>query len=226
MNCANTDYGCIVKYFVAFGAKIIDFRIRILFSKTHQKKPERTDNMKIKLISTASLIVLFCALNSSVSEGQKNSRAELDKPKASLTQRIGHTDHSKAFAGKQVHKGAGTLYMQTLLGRDAITGLNFMHKGPLMPKSSIGHHFHLDSDEMFLILDGDCEFTVNGRTSLLSGPAGVPCRSGNSHAVYNPSDQPVEWVNFNVRCSNAATGGFAPRGTYNFSANPVALFDL
>lgn len=182
--------------------------------------------MKIKLLLTALLIALFCASNPSISENQKNGGAGLDKPKIPLAQRIGHTDHSKAFAGKQVHKGTGTLYMQTLLDRDAISGLNFIHKGPLMPKSSIGHHFHFGSDEMFIILDGDCEFTVNGHTSLLPGPAGVPCRSENSHAVYNPSDQPVEWVNFNVRCSNAAPGGFAPRGTYNFSADPVALLDL
>jgi mannose-6-phosphate isomerase-like protein (cupin superfamily) len=206
--------------------KINDFEIGVPFAKPHEQKPGRANNMKAKLIPIALLIVLSCALISAVSEAQKNGVAGQDKPKAPLSQRIGHTDHSKAFAGKNVHDGAGTLYMQTLLGRDAIAGLNFMHKGPLMPKSSIGHHFHLDSDEMFLILDGDCEYTVNGHTSLLPGPVGVPCKSGNSHAVYNPSDKPVEWVNFNVRCSNAASGGFAPRGVYNFSADPVALFNL
>ncbi len=182
--------------------------------------------MKAHFGIAALLFVLFCTLKTSVSEDQINSAAGQDKPKVHLSQRIGHTDHSKAFAGKLVHQGAGTLYMQTLLGRDAIAGLNFMHKGPLMPKSSIGHHFHLDSDEMFLILDGDCEYTVNGHTSVLPGPAGVPCKSGNSHAVYNPSDKPVEWVNFNVRCPNAASGGFAPKGTYSFSADPLTLFNL
>jgi len=115
-----------------------------------------------------------------------------------LSGRIGHSDQAKAFAGKNVHQGTGTLFMQTLLGRGAVTGLNFMHHGPLMPKSSIGHHFHTNSDEMFLILDGDCEFTVNGRTAVVTGPVGVPCKSGNSHAVYNPSNKPVDWVNFNV----------------------------
>ncbi len=203
----------------------------ILRSELHEpnrmrQKPGRAKIMKPTLILIALLLVLSCTLNFSVSDDQKSSMAGQDKSKAPLSQRIGHTDHSKAFAGKRVHEGAGTLYMQTLLGRDAIAGLNFMHKGPLMPKSSIGHHFHLDSDEMFLILDGDCEFTVNGHTSLLPGPMGVPCRSGNSHAVYNSSDKPVEWVNFNVRCLNAGSGGFAPKGTYNFSADPIALFNL
>ena len=137
--------------------------------------------------------------------------------------------------GKNVHQGTGTLYMQTLLGRGAISGLNFMHHGPLMPKSSIGHHFHTNSDEMFLILDGDCEFTVNGQTAVIKGPVGVPCKSGNSHAVYNPSDKPVDWVNFNVAITDPAQltgtgpasqgGAFPRRGAYNYSADPTGLFE-
>ncbi len=152
-----------------------------------------------------------------------------------LSGRIGHSDQAKAFAGKNVHQGTGTLFMQTLLGRGAVTGLNFMHHGPLMPKSSIGHHFHTNSDEMFLILDGDCEFTVNGRTAVVTGPVGVPCKSGNSHAVYNPSNKPVDWVNFNVAVmtpgeaagygSPAGAGGMPRRGGYNYSADPTGLFE-
>ncbi|MCX6262304.1 MAG: cupin domain-containing protein [Bacteroidia bacterium] len=182
-------------------------------------------------ISTVVLIWILSSLNVSGQTGDSGQ----EKPKIiPLAQRIGHTDKSKAFAGKNVHQGTGTLYMQTLLGRGAITGLNFMHHGPLMPKSSIGHHFHNGSDEMFLILDGDCEFTVNGHTSLLPGPVGVPCRSGSSHAVYNPSDKPVDWVNFNVAVTNpsagtgpvAGGGGLQRRGSYNYSADPTALFEV
>ena len=86
-----------------------------------------------------------------------------------LINRIGHTDPAKAMPGKNVHQGTGTLGMQTLLGRGAVKNLAFMHHGPLGPKSSIGHHFHTNSDEMFLILDGDCQFTVNGQTALIKG---------------------------------------------------------
>lgn len=184
-------------------------------------------------ITTALSIWIFSSL---INAGGQTGDTGKEKPKQiSLAERIGHTDQSKAFAGKNVHQGAGTLYMQTLLGRGAVTGLNFIHHGPLMPKSSIGHHFHTNSDEMFLILDGDCEFTVNGRTALIKGPVGVPCKSGNSHAVYNPSNKPVDWVNFNVAVMNPAEtagyvpssqgGGFPRRSTYNYSADPTGLFE-
>lgn len=166
--------------------------------------------------------------------GQPGSQGQGQKV-VPLADRIGHTDPSRGMQGKNVHQGTGTLVMQTLLGRGAITGLSFMHHGPLGPKSSIGNHFHTNSDEMFLILDGDCEFTVNGQTALIEGPVGVPCKSGNSHAVYNPSDKPVDWVNFNVAVINPAeaagyggTGGgrgMPRRGAFNYSADPTGLFE-
>ena len=197
--------------------------------------------LKLKKLKNAltipiSAVVLILILSSLITVIGQDGNSGQEKPKAiPLAERIGHTDQTKAFASKNVHQGTGTLYIQTLLGRGAITGLNFMHHGPLMPKSSIGHHFHTNSDEMFLILDGDCEFTVNGQTALVKGPVGVPCKSGNSHAVYNPTSKPVDWVNFNVAVVNPAEaagygpaaggGGFQRRGAYNYSADPTGLFE-
>ncbi len=178
-------------------------------------------NTKFAMLVSGVLIVLSCALNSFTTD---YGTANQEKPKLPIAQRIGHLDQSKAIEGKLVHQGAGTLYMQTILGRGAIYGLNFMHIGPLMPKSSIGSHFHNSTDEMFLILDADCEFTVNGKTASLKGPVGVPCRIGDSHAVYNPSDKPAMWVNFQVGDPKAVGG---PRGGgYNYTADPNGSFDL
>jgi mannose-6-phosphate isomerase-like protein (cupin superfamily) len=51
---------------------------------------------------------------------------------------------------------------------------------------------------MFVILDGEAQFTIDGRTSVLKGPAGAPCRLGHSHAIYNATEKPVQWMNINV----------------------------
>ncbi|HLN20531.1 MAG TPA: cupin domain-containing protein [Bacteroidales bacterium] len=154
-----------------------------------------------------------------------------EKPRVPLADRIGHSDQNKAMVGKNVHQGTGTLYMQTLLGRGAVKNLNFMHKGPLMPKSSIGHHFHNNADEMFLILDADCQFTINGQTALMPGPMGVPCKAGNAHAVYNPTDKPAMWVNFQVGIPdpNAPVMQGPPAGvrsSYNYTADPSGLYEM
>ena len=51
---------------------------------------------------------------------------------------------------------------------------------------------------MYVILDGEAQFTIDGRTSLLKAPVGAPCRLGHSHALYNPTDKPVQFLNVNV----------------------------
>jgi mannose-6-phosphate isomerase-like protein (cupin superfamily) len=80
--------------------------------------------------------------------------------------------------------------------------------GVIPPKSGIGHHFHNQCEEMFIIFDGEAQFTIDGRTSLIKGPAGAPCRIGHSHAVYNPTDKPVQWMNINVAAVKGAYDAF------------------
>jgi mannose-6-phosphate isomerase-like protein (cupin superfamily) len=124
-----------------------------------------------------------------------------------LAQRIVHTDPSKYRPSKAVHDGAGQLdYMALFDAHSLDTNLFFLHRGVIQPKSGIGAHFHNQCEEMFVILDGEAQFTIDGRTSVLKGPAGAPCRMGHSHAIYNATDKPVQWMNINVS---------AMKGTYD-----------
>ena len=124
-----------------------------------------------------------------------------------LVQRIAHTDPTKYRPAKAVHNGAGQLDFMGLFDSHSLdTNLFFLHRGVIPPKSGIGAHFHNQCEEMFVIFDGEAQFTIDGRTSVLKGPAGAPCRMGHSHAIYNPSDKPVQWMNINVS---------ALKGTYD-----------
>src|SRR5271169_5050537 len=69
---------------------------------------------------------------------------------------------------------------------------------PGVKRSGVGHHFHNNCEEMFVIFGDEAQFTIDGRTSLVKGPAGAPCRMGHSHAIYNPTSKPVEFMNINV----------------------------
>src|SRR3982750_5025391 len=121
-----------------------------------------------------------------------------------LAQRIVHTDPAKFRPSKAVHGGAGQLnYMALFDAHSLDTNLFFLHRGVIQPKSGIGAHFHNQCEEMFVILDGEAQFTIDGRTSLLKGPAGAPTRMGHSHAIYNPTDKPVQWMNINVGITKA-----------------------
>ena len=116
-----------------------------------------------------------------------------------LEKRIMHNDPSKYRKAKSVHAGAGELHYMGMFDAGSLnTNLIFLHRGVIPPKGGIGHHFHNHMEEMFVILDNEAQFTINGRTSTLQGPAGAPCRMGSSHAIYNPTDKPTEWMNIAV----------------------------
>ncbi|HEV2274211.1 MAG TPA: cupin domain-containing protein [Acidobacteriaceae bacterium] len=123
-----------------------------------------------------------------------------------LAQRIAHTDPAKYHYMPSVHNGAGPMsYMQLFDIRGGSeakfelgTNLFFLHRGVLPPGGGIGAHFHNQCEEMFVILDGEAQYTIDGRTSLLEGPAGAPVRLGHSHAIVNASNKPVQWMNINV----------------------------
>ena len=116
-----------------------------------------------------------------------------------LAARIVHTDPSKFRHSPSVHGGAGALDFTALFDAHAVEpNLQFLHRGVIQPKSGIGAHFHNQCEEMFVILDGEAQFTIDGRTSVLKGPAGAPCRLGHSHGIYNATDKPVQWMNINV----------------------------
>src|SRR3954470_14444542 len=116
-----------------------------------------------------------------------------------LADRIAHTDPARYRSSPAVHGGPGKLDFFALFNADAIdANLQFLHRGVIQPHSGIGQHFHNQCEEMFVILDGEAQFTVDGRTSTLKGPAGVPDRQGHAHAIYNATDRPVQWLNINV----------------------------
>jgi len=116
-----------------------------------------------------------------------------------VTRRIVHTDPAAYRPSPAVHGGAGTMSFTALLNRGAVTPeFNFLHRGEIPPGAGIGHHFHNTVEEMFVILDGEAQFTIDGRTATVKGPAGVICRTGHSHAIYNASSKPLQWVNLNV----------------------------
>jgi mannose-6-phosphate isomerase-like protein (cupin superfamily) len=107
-----------------------------------------------------------------------------------LEARIGHTDPSK-YKHSRSHESAGDMACMLLVPPTAMDiNLNFMHRCQIMPGGGVGHHFHNSTEEMFIVFDGQAEFTIDGRTSVLHGTVGAPVRMGHSHVIYNPSESP------------------------------------
>src|SRR5690242_2223235 len=143
-----------------------------------------------------------------------------------LASRIAHTDPSRYHQSSAVHAGAGHMAFTALFDEHTLdTNLFFLHRGVIEPKSGIGAHFHNQCEEMFVIFDGEAQFTIDGRTSLLKGPAGAPCRMGHSHAIYNAGDKPVEWMNINVSAVKDSYDAFNLNdGRVDAQLDPIPVF--
>ena len=132
--------------------------------------------------------------------------AASSQTRAQLARRIAHTDPSKYQHLPSVHNGSGPMDYMPLFDVknpqsaqfDLGTNLFFLHRGILPPNGGIGAHFHNHCEEMFIILDGESQFTIDSRTSTLKGPAGAPVRLGHSHAISNSSGKTVQWMNINI----------------------------
>src|SRR3954469_24609873 len=126
----------------------------------------------------------------------------LSRTHVPLAERIAHGAGPDYPAHPSVHNGSGPMnYMALFDGRAASAKFNlgvnllFLHRGVLPPGGGIGEHFHNYCEEMFVILDGEAEFSIDSRTSVLKGPAGAVARLGHSHAITNQSAKPVQWMN-------------------------------
>lgn len=144
---------------------------------------------------------------------------------AGLAQRIGHTDPSRMTRSRS-HGSVGDMACMTLMRQNAIPLLNFVHRCQMtVPNGGVGHHFHNQNEEMFVIFDGEAEFTIDGRTSLLKGTVGAPVRMGHSHAIRNTTDKPVEFMNINVATVSTVYDAFNlddPR--LNVPLDPLPVF--
>ena len=126
-----------------------------------------------------------------------------------ISKRVVHNDPSKYRELSAVHAGAGKMGFTQLVGRTELsTNFLYLHTGSINAKSGIGHHFHHTIEEMFVILDGEAEFTINGRSAKIKGPALVPCKMGNSHGIYNSGSTAIRWMNFAVSTTKGRGDAF------------------
>ncbi len=144
----------------------------------------------------------------------------------SVKDRIVHNDPSKYRTLTAVHAGAGQMAFTQLIGRSELaTNFLYLHSGVINAKSGIGHHFHHTIEEMYVLLSGEAEFTINGRTSKIKAPAIVPCKMGDSHAIYNSSNDPVRWLNFAVSKTKSRADNFDLADTRaDATIDPIPVF--
>jgi mannose-6-phosphate isomerase-like protein (cupin superfamily)/heme-degrading monooxygenase HmoA len=126
-----------------------------------------------------------------------------------LSKRVIPNDPAKYRELTGVHAGAGKMKFTGLIGAQTLgTNFLYLHAGEIPDKAGIGQHFHHTIEEMYVILDGEAEFTINGHTSKIKGPAVVPCKMGDSHGMLNTSGKTLKWLNFAVSTTKGRGDNF------------------
>jgi mannose-6-phosphate isomerase-like protein (cupin superfamily)/heme-degrading monooxygenase HmoA len=140
--------------------------------------------------------------------------------------RVIPNDPTKYRELSAVHAGAGKMGFTQLVGRTELaTNFLYLHAGVIEAKSGIGHHFHHNIEEMYVLLNGEAEFTINGRSSKIKAPAIVPCKMGDSHAIYNASNERVRWLNFAVSLNKGRADNFDLADTrVGATIDPIPVF--
>jgi mannose-6-phosphate isomerase-like protein (cupin superfamily) len=155
-------------------------------------------NKRIGMLTQARLAGvaagLMCLVASTVAQ-----QPQAPQQQQGLAGRIAHANPAAYRAQRGVHAGAGSMSFAGLLNARAVTPeFNFLHRGEIPPGAGIGHHFHNVAEEMFVILNGEAQFTIDGRTAVVKGPAAVVCPAGHSHAILNTSSETLQWMNIQV----------------------------
>lgn len=95
------------------------------------------------------------------------------------------------------HDGVGTIFVRQLLGieprlpgvpgfpEDFDSCLRFLHETTLPPGTSIGLHEHEGNEEIYFVVEGKGEMTVDGETAVMEPGDVCLTKSGSSHTFRN-----------------------------------------
>ena len=84
--------------------------------------------------------------------------------------------------------GVGPAHSTAYLTRDDLAGVLAAGRTVLEAGSSIGEHNHPDTEELYLILDGQGQGVLDGRSFPVAAGDLFVVKAGHSHGLINDSD--------------------------------------
>lgn len=99
------------------------------------------------------------------------------------------------------HDGVGVLrHCGLFSSRDLSSAISFVNYTVLPPGTSIGDHTHGADEELYVVLEGTGELTVDGETrSITQGDIHLN-KPGGTHGLRNASQADVRVLVIGVRC--------------------------
>jgi len=99
----------------------------------------------------------------------------------------------------RAHEGKGEILYRRCFNKDTFrTNWEFIDHCILPPGTSIGYHQHNMIEEIYVLISGKGRVTVNNVTWDVKAGDAIPCTSGDSHGIYNNSNDEIELINFSA----------------------------
>lgn len=94
---------------------------------------------------------------------------------------------------EEIHNGIGICkHVNLFRNQDFSTNLSFINYTILPSGASIGEHKHGNDEELYIILSGNGEMTVNGETKCVMEGDIIVNPPYGTHALYNRSDNDLK----------------------------------
>lgn len=103
------------------------------------------------------------------------------------------------FQVESVHGGCGQCQNCRVMGPEAFdTPIRFFYYTVLPPQASFGEHKHGDDNEVYIVLEGEGRYTMNGESAPVKAGDILVNKPFATHALENTGDQPMRVLVFEV----------------------------
>jgi oxalate decarboxylase/phosphoglucose isomerase-like protein (cupin superfamily) len=116
----------------------------------------------------------------------------------------------------RAHNGEGTVFIRQMFGsivgmempsgsdEDFESLLSFVHEVTVPPGTSIGLHRHLENEEVYIMVKGQAEMTIDDQIRSVAPGDVILTRDGVAHAIRNSGEEDVLF--YSIECAFAAEG--------------------
>jgi len=114
-------------------------------------------------------------------------------------------DRSLLKPAAHAHGGKGSILFRRVWANDSFqTNWEFIDHCVLPPDTSIGYHQHNAIEEVYYLVSGTGQMTVNNQTWDVRAGDAIPCTLHDSHGLYNSSSEDIVLVVFS--CGSRGKG--------------------
>jgi len=101
--------------------------------------------------------------------------------------------HAKKQILEGSHQGTGEYELYEIWNKtDFKSNIDFIDKVIIPPKSTVGYHKHGNNEEMYIVLEGKGEMTINGQTRKIEKGDMILNKPEGEHGLVNTSDANIE----------------------------------